>query len=95
MIVSIPVGFLAMWSVDKFGLRSGVSELMREKTVFRQARIIVFQIIFGSLVNLLGAVIRVISSIEQLPTGTRFALVMLGKKELKLDLQKRVRLASL
>ncbi|TMS36855.1 hypothetical protein L596_003928 [Steinernema carpocapsae] len=59
MICSIPFGFVAMWSVDRFGVRPGC--------------------LLGAWVNLLGNLLRVLSSFDFLSKGGKFALVMTGQ----------------
>uniref|UniRef100_A0A1I7ZTV9 MFS domain-containing protein n=1 Tax=Steinernema glaseri TaxID=37863 RepID=A0A1I7ZTV9_9BILA len=59
MVCSVPFGFLAMWSVDRFGLRPGC--------------------LLGAWVNLAGNVLRVISSFDFVPHGSKFAVVMTGQ----------------
>lgn len=83
MIIAIPFGFIAMWSVDKYGLRTGVSTLcvFEMFSSYKAA----FQILLGSWVNVLGAAIRVISSIPQLnDSSAKYAIVLTGMKVLSL-----------
>ncbi|XP_022080823.1 major facilitator superfamily domain-containing protein 7-a-like [Acanthaster planci] len=59
LVVTVPIGFIASWVLDTFGIRTGM--------------------LIGSWTNLLGIILRYLSTLSTLPADGRFAVVMCGQ----------------
>lgn len=75
MVLSVPMGVVAMWSVDRFGLRSGVSKRVRTTSHLPS----IVQCLLGAWANFAGNILRTVGSVKAIGTTWRFPLALTGQ----------------